>query len=284
LRVEDGRATGEARLIRRDLKEFLPMGVTARGDLFYGIRTGATDIAVMNDSGGTRVLNTRTPGRNSAPAWSRDGKQLAYLSRRGAVNFGVQGRVIVVRDVESGMERDLPTSLATITSLRWSPNGEWLLASGSDGKGRAGLFKVRVRDGTVKIEALSESADYAGIPGDWEPDGRVVADSTAVAVAASRDRKETARASKSRVTAGSSEWSLDGVSWLEWHGQKLLATRNGAPAVLSKEGVRALEWKNYDGGPFSVHPDGKTIAFGVGEMRSEVWVMEHVFPPVDRRH
>jgi Tol biopolymer transport system component len=284
VRVEDGRASGEARLIKRDLKDFLPMGVTASGDLFYGIRTGATEIVLMDETGATRVLPTRTPGQNSAPAWSRDGKQLAYLSRRGAVNFGVQTRVIVVRDLQSGLERDLPANLATVVSLRWSPDGESLLASGSDGKGRAGLFKVRVRDGAVRMEALSENADHNGLPGDWEPSGRVVSDAQASAVAVSAEGKVVARASTSRVTAGAREWAVKGVTWLDWNGTQLLAAQSGGPLLLDEAGVRHLGWKNYDGGPFSVHPDGKTIAFGAGGTRSEVWVMEHVFAPVDRRH
>jgi hypothetical protein len=208
---------------------------------------------------------------------------LAYLSRRGAVNFGVQGRVIVVRNIESGVERDLPATLATIASIRWSPNGEWLLASGSDGKGRAGLFKVRVRDGALRMEAVSENADHAGVPGAWDAGGRVVSDHLAQALAVSVDGNITARALKSRVTAGEREWAVEGVTWLEWYGGRLLAARNGVPLLLGDDHMHSLEWKNYDGGPFSVHPDGKTIAFGMGGTRSEVWVMEHVFPPVDRR-
>ena len=61
--------------------------------------------------------------------------------------------MIVVRDMESAAERDVPAKLAQVESLRWSPDGEWLLASGSDGKGRSGLFRVRVRDGVVRPES-----------------------------------------------------------------------------------------------------------------------------------
>lgn len=283
IRVDEGRPRGEARLIRRDLKDFLPMGVTARGDLFYGIRTGTTDIALTDGSGATRLLATRTPGRNSAPAWSRDGKWLAYLSRRGAVNFGVQGRVIVVRNMESGAERDVPASLATISSVRWSPDGEWLLASGSDGKGRAGLFRVRIRDGAVRPDTIVEGAGPAGVQGYWEPGGRVVSDANAAAIAVSPNGKGIARAVGSRVTADGREWTVDEVTWVEWRGDELLAGRPGSPVQLSETGVRLLNWKDYDGGTFSVHPDGKSIAFGIGGIRSEVWVMEHVFAPVAGR-
>ena len=272
------RIAGEPRPVRRGLGQFLPMGVTARGDLFYGVRTGTTDIVVSDGDGVTKPLPTRTPGHNSAPAWSRDGKKLAYLSRRGAPNFGIQSRLIVIRDMETGTERDLPAGLATVSAVRWSRDGEWLLASGSDGKGRAGLFRVRVRDGAVHPEAISETADHNGIPGDWQTGG--VARTTASAIAVSEHG--TAEAFSARVAAGKREWLVDGVSWLEWSGSNLLASRRGTPVLLSDQGVRPLDWKNYDGGPFSVHPDGKTIAYATGGMRSEVWVMEHVFAPLGR--
>jgi len=281
VRVENGRAVGEPRLIRAGLNQFLPMGVTAQGDVYYGQRIGSSEIALMPEGGKPAVLPTRTPGRNTAPAWSRDGKRLAYLSRRGAENFGVQSVVIVVRDLESGAERDLPARLATVAALRWSPDDEWLLASGSDGKGRAGLFRVRVRDGSVRTETVAEGADYTGIPGDWEPDGRVSSGEDAHALAVSPDGRVIARAFKGRVVAGGQEWAVDGVRWLSWRGQTLLASRNGAAISLSADGVRRMEWPNYDGGPFSVHPKSGTVAFGVGGTRSQVWVMEHVFAPVD---
>lgn len=283
LPVIEGRAAGAAQLIRRDLGQFLPMGVTTKGDLFYGVRSGTTDIVLMDPEGKSEVLPTRTPGRNSAPAWSRDGKNLAYLSRRGAVNFSMQGRVIVIRDMESGSERDLPAGLATVASLRWSPDGAWLLASGSDGKGRSGLFKVNVHDGSIRPQTMIDKADPQGLPGDWQTTGEIVADSTVRSVAVAPDGKTVARATDISVTAGDREWKVKGVTWLDWSGQNLLAAQGKTAILLQGSEVRPLNWKNYDGGPFSVHPNGQTIALATGGTRSEVWVMEHVFPTVDFR-
>ena len=56
--------------------------------------------------------SVRYPGRNINPAWSRDGEQLAYLSRRGSENFGQEARAIVIRSLVSGEERELLPRLA----------------------------------------------------------------------------------------------------------------------------------------------------------------------------
>ncbi len=289
VRVEGGRAAGEPRVVRKDLKQFLPMGVTARGDLFFGLRTGSTDIALieLDDAPGAepRRIDTRTPGRNLAPAWSSDGKYLAYLSRRGAENFGLQSRTIVVRDLGNGLERDVPARLAHIENLRWSPDSEWLLAPGSDGKGRLGLFRVRVKDGFVRPGPIGSAAsDYHGRPGAWQPDGEVVTTAEGGAIAVSSDGQRSASTQGAKVFVAGKHprtWPLDGVKWLEWvNDGRLLAASAGHPHELSEEhGVRQLTWKGYDGGPFSVHPNGHTVAIGVGRTQLEIRVLEQALPP-----
>lgn len=302
VRVSDGAAQGSPRLVQRNLRQFLPLGVTRSGDLFYGIRTGSTDIVVQQGEDKPRILPTRTPGVNFAPAWSRDGKKLAYLSLAGAENFGVQARVIVVRDFESGSEHDLPAKLAHAESVRWSGDGQWLLVSGSDGKGRAGIFCVRVKDGLVRPVVFDEAADYRGLPGDWNRGRVVYANAAGLWERRPEDGQETpmskepvealavshngkvAVAAKGKVAVlgeNGPRWLVESVQWLEWDGERLVAGGAGKAWELSVSGRRELQWKDYDGGPFSLHPDGRTLAYAMGRSRHEVWMMEHVFAPVD---
>jgi hypothetical protein len=91
-----------------------------------------------------------------------------------------------------------------------------------------------------------------------------------------------ARAYDDKVTVEDSNWPIHGVTWLQWAGDRLLASQAGKAVELGPEGPRELLWKNYSGGPFSMRADG-TVAIGVGGTRHEVWVMEHVFPPLDNK-
>src|SRR5260370_6447297 len=91
--VEAGFARGAPYPVSGELGRILPLGVARSGEVFYGVRTGLQDVSI-----GGMPIPTRFPGRNTAPAWSRDGKRLAYLSRRGTENFRQDVRAIVVQE------------------------------------------------------------------------------------------------------------------------------------------------------------------------------------------
>jgi Tol biopolymer transport system component len=175
--VRDGKPAGEARQVVRGLGRILPMGLTSRGDYFFGFRAGRTDIylAPQNQEGGEpRPLATRFRGVNSAPQWSPDGRRIAFLSVRGSENFGQEGRLISVRTLETGEETDLNTRLSHIEKFQWSPDGQSLLVGGSDRRGRGGLFTVDARTGRATALVLGEAASFRGLEGAWSADGKQV--------------------------------------------------------------------------------------------------------------
>lgn len=269
-------SSGRERLLYKDAGRVLPLGLTREGALIYGLRTGASDIRFS----GLGALETRTPGLNLAPAWSRDGAKLAYLSLRGAENFGTPSRVIVLRDLALRTERDLETRMAHVESLRWSPDGESLLASGSDGLGRRGIFRIRVKDGFTRPVATEENAGFRGIPGDWNQAGEPVrAPSGATAFAIG---PQAATANEIEVKSGERTWPLAAVRWLVWAGDRLFASHDGKAVELTAEGIKPVPLPDYDGGPFSVSPDGKTFVYAAGRVRNEVWIRERLLAPLDR--
>jgi Tol biopolymer transport system component len=120
------------------------------------------------------LAGRRSPGGNSAPEWSPDGKFLAYFSRRGTENFGQEARVVSIRALESGEERDLVPKLAHLESIRWSRDGRFFLVAGSDRRSRGGLYRVDVRSGDVAPIVQDELATFRGLEGIWSADGEGV--------------------------------------------------------------------------------------------------------------
>lgn len=136
-------ATERTRVLVADAGRALILGMTAAGELYWGVRQGTQDVYVEG-----KPIATKYPGRNMAPAWSPDGKTLAYLSRRGTENFGRASRALVLWSADG--EREVETRLANLERTGWSASGK-LLVEGSDGLGRSGVFEVDAKTGAVRL-------------------------------------------------------------------------------------------------------------------------------------
>lgn len=287
--------TGEQRVLRRDLGRVLPMGIASSGELFYGVRAGLTDVFIstlVDPVKSAKRASLQFPGRNSAPAWSPDGKSLAYLSRRGSENFGQESRAIVIRNGET--EREIAPKLAHIERVRWSPGGGSLLVSGSDNKGRAGLYEVEVATGALKSLVTEAGGSFRGIDGLlcgktlytirdgalFRGESRVQTVPGVKHLAASPDGNWLAAATGKSIllipSAGGETTTLvfEGATELQW-GRDLFAAKGAglwrvpldgsAPVAVDTPG-------NRDPG-FSLHSDGERIALTAGNARSEIWVL-----------
>ncbi|MGQ9567295.1 MAG: TolB family protein [Anaerolineae bacterium] len=109
------------------------------------------------------------------PAWSPDGRQLAFAVQKGGKperRFRFGDRVFVVPadpywrlawvDLETGEYQDLPSDLHSLAPV-WSPDGAWLLYDGDPG-----LQRLSVESG--KQELAVEGRTVAGPA--WSPDGQ----------------------------------------------------------------------------------------------------------------
>jgi Tol biopolymer transport system component len=140
LDVDEGKPKGVPTLVKGMGKKFYAMGLTPDGTFYYSVGTPAFDVFVATlDFEAGKVLapptkmSLRFEGWNYAPFWSPDGKYLAYASRRSS------GTVFVIRDVESGQERDLSPKTTVLVlqrkseaTPRWSPDGALILFTAID--------------------------------------------------------------------------------------------------------------------------------------------------------
>jgi Tol biopolymer transport system component len=155
LPVADGAPRGPAQPVKQDVGgRIAPLGFARDGRFYYGLQTGMTDVytAPFDFQGGRlqaepKRATERFVGSNTSPAWSPDGRCLAYVSHRGLawMNSGV----LVIRSLESGEERDLAPKLSFFIGPRWSPDGRSILLVGFDRQRRPGLFQVDVESGAA---------------------------------------------------------------------------------------------------------------------------------------
>jgi len=156
IRFADGGIHGPPELIKSDVaggKGDLPgtaqsLGVTTNGSLYSVAYFGRGEdiLQAAFDFERGQFVSSPAPaiqtfvGTNRAPAWSPDGKLLAYLTR---------DRVVAIRLMESGQTREvsLVKTMSYIETFGWGADGRSFLVGGTDSKGRRGVFRVDAQTG-----------------------------------------------------------------------------------------------------------------------------------------
>ena len=179
--IADGRPTGTPDLVKPDLgQDVRPMGFTRDGSFYYQVRTPMTDVYIAEvDFASGRVpappilATDRYVGSNSHPAWSTDGRELVFLSKRGPGDEYSSRKAICVRSTDSGNVREIASGLERVDGVHWFPDGRSLLAGAQNPGGGWGAFRIDAQSGTFERIDLARPYTLAWQPA-WSADGKTL--------------------------------------------------------------------------------------------------------------
>ena len=180
--------------------------------------------------------------------WSRDGQSVFFVRNQRKDNLCQ----IMVRDLESGEEKELyRESFPERFAISLSPDGQWL--SFLNNRSTKRVLRVMPAAGGEPRELYTWELSGAYIWQTWTADGRYIL----VPI---------------RPPIKDLEGKMENIRWALWR----IPVEDGEPQKLGLE---------VPGIFFSVHPDGRHIAFTSTDptinMRGGVWVMENFLPEIE---
>ncbi|MEZ5400884.1 MAG: hypothetical protein R2729_14530 [Bryobacteraceae bacterium] len=277
---------GKTEMIREGLGRFLVLGLSGPDRLLYATRTGGSFVyqAGINLANGKLTTAPAKMGEGTAVAWSADGKKMAWLGRRSSENFGTDARFVAVFEAGKEKVQTLTPKLAHIERLAWGEHGE-LFASGSDGKGRGGLFRL---DGeNITAVAREPGAPHTGYPaaGGYMAKGREVYRGTVKvgagegdveALAASLDGKRFAYSDGKHIVCGDERFEVAGpVRAMAFapsgdlvliQGDEIWLQRMSGERTRIARASMAID-------SIGLSPDGGTMLFAAGRPTTAVWAV-----------
>lgn len=176
---------GEPRLIKPGIERILPVGLTRKGALYYGVVRATEDVFAVDLDPTTgkvtsppRKLVESYEGGNFTPSFSPDGKYLAYVSRRGNSPYPTNvGNALCIRSLDTGKEQVfyreiLQMGLRHIGGPKWSSDGTYIIFHGVIDISGSGEYRIDLRTGEIsRIYLCSPNEHLSGRA--CGPDGKL---------------------------------------------------------------------------------------------------------------
>jgi Tol biopolymer transport system component len=231
----------------------------------------ASNIYVKLIGGGPALRLTTDEGAHTSPAWSPDGKSIAYWARH---PDGRQGIFLV--PPLGGPERLLVDEPAA-GRLEWSPDGKWIAHSPA-----AGITLISVESGERTEFANLNPALAGSQQAAFSPDGRRLAyiasrgvyTGEIYVVELSADMKPQGQ--PKRITFGERGvrypvWTANGREIIFMEGSE---TSNGSIARVAPDGKgrsRRIPGLGYSVGPIAISRSGRRMALARGGVDADIW-------------
>jgi Tol biopolymer transport system component len=185
IQAVNGEPHGAPTLVRSAVSG-VPLGLSRQGSFYYYISGQQLNVYVTEIDPRTGeiiapptiAINT-FEGSNMFPAYSPDGRYMAYISMRSPASPGswlgsrsIPGRpVLCIRRLEDGMVREVPTEISPDGPPRWSPDAQSILIFAFSEDNSRGIYRVDVHSGQVTPIVVGEAihGQY-----EWSQDGNAI--------------------------------------------------------------------------------------------------------------
>jgi Tol biopolymer transport system component len=154
LPVSNGKPAGPPELVKAGVEEIVPVGFTESGSFYYAQGQLMLDVYVARmDPKSGKILAPpekaikRFEGANSWPAYSPDGKFLAYVTTRSrSFQAAISPSILSIRSLETGKDREFTTEFRRLAGPDWSPDNRFVYVAGWDNQGM-GIYRFDRENG-----------------------------------------------------------------------------------------------------------------------------------------